>query len=209
MNSYKDKYSYTRKKIRERTPEPEKIKINGSDYMWSSFLREGDILYNYLINNFEELFDGNKIKHFGFRDGLYRGVTNIDEMNDTYSIDIQNELIPWIKKELEENRLFKKELWKPFRDQYSLSDMYLGYRKLFQYKHYYFQLAMETYCDLDECVYCGYTIDKPHYFYEKNSKHIKLAPYGWKNENSNMLQPLCKVEIPSDNIMIERHWTYQ
>jgi hypothetical protein len=208
MNTYKDKYRYTRKRIRERTPEPilEKKQINGSDYMWSSFLKEGDILYNYLINNFEELFDGNKIKHFGFRDGIYLNTLNNDEMNTIYGKDIQLELIPWIRIELEENRLFKKELWKPFRDRWHFSEMYYGYRKLFQYKHYYFQLAMETCCNLDNCEYCDMYDE---YYCDTNSKHFKLALYGWKDDNSNMLQPHCKVEIPSDNIMIENHWTYQ
>jgi hypothetical protein len=208
MDNYKARYKHTRKRIREVIPESleETKKINGSDYMWLSFLEEGDILYNYLVNNFEELFDGNKIKHFGFRDGIYLNILNNDEMNATYGKDIQTDLIHWIRIELEENRLLKKELWKPFRDKWHLSEMYYGYRKLFQYKHYYFQLAMETSCSLDECEYCDmYDI----FYIHKNSKHFKLALYGWKDDTSNMLQPHCKVEITSDNIMIEKNWTYQ
>lgn len=64
------------------------------------------------------------------------------------------ELIPWIKNEHKENRLFDKTLWKPFRDHYHLHEMYYGYRRLFKYKHYYFQLVMETGCILDYCNYC-------------------------------------------------------
>lgn len=206
MNTYKYRHTRKRKIIRELPPEPVVKKINGSDYMWSSFLEEGDILYNYLVNNFEELFDGNKIKHFGFRDGIYLNTLDNDKMNATYGKDIQIDLIPWIRTELKQNRLFKKELWKPFRDQWHLSEMYYGYRKLFQYKHYYLQLAMETSCSLDECEYCALFDDDYNY---KNSKHFKLALYGWKDDNSVMLQPHCKVKITSDNIMIEKNWTHQ
>ena len=33
-------------------------------HFWKQFLVEGDKLYEYLINNFDDMFDGDKIKHF-------------------------------------------------------------------------------------------------------------------------------------------------
>lgn len=51
--------------------------------------------------------------------------------------------------------------------------MYLGYNKLFQYKQYYFQLALESGCVCDDCIpinKCGH----PPCF--------ELALYGWKED---------------------------
>jgi hypothetical protein len=87
-----------------------------------------------------------------------------------------------------------------------MSEMYYGYRKLFQYKQYYFQLAMESRCILDECEYCDLFDDE---YNDKNSKHFKLALYGRKDDNSNVIRPCCtccEIMILSDNIMIERDW---
>jgi hypothetical protein len=176
------------------------------DDEWNNFIIEGDILYDHMINNFESLFNENKIKHFNIRDGIYWYIANTNRIYELYGDNIQIELVPWIKKELEENRLFDRKLWKPFRDSYSISDMYYGYRKLFQYKCYYFQLSLLTSCSLYECNICDLTDDK---YCLENSKHFELALYGWKDDNSNMLQPIHKVEISTDNMMHEKHWLYQ
>ena len=164
-------------------------------HLWDRFLIEGDNLYNYMISNFENMFDGNTIKYFCIINGIYRNIKDTDKITEDYGEEIEKELVPWIKKELREGRLFNKELWKPFRNQSQLLDMYYGYRMLFNYKEYYFQLAIEDYCDFDE-----------------NNKRIDdracflLALYGWKNNNSNMLEPYNDSIIPEDNVMPERHW---
>ena len=101
-------------------------------HFWSKFLLQADELYNYMINNFDTMFEGiSIIKHFEIREGYYLYITDLEELTSNYGEDIQKNLIPWIKKEKEENRLFDKTLWKPFRDQEYLSFMYYGYRKLF------------------------------------------------------------------------------
>jgi hypothetical protein len=164
-------------------------------YRWDEFLEEGEILYNYMINNFEKMFDGDNIKYFSIINGIYRNIKDTDKMTEEYGNKIEKKLIPWIKQEFEEGRLFNKELWKPFRNQSNLVDMYYGYKILFQYEEYYFQLAIEDYCDFDE-----------------NDKRIDdracflLALYGWKNNNSNMLQPYNDSIIPFDNTMPNEHW---
>jgi hypothetical protein len=64
--------------------------------------------------------------------------------------------------------------------------MYLGYRTLFQYRHYYFQLVIsaDRDGDIDDCIYC------------KNNEsliHFDLALYGWKENGKEKIQP--------DNVM--------
>jgi hypothetical protein len=174
-------------------------------HQWDRFLIEGNALYDILTTKFDSLFDGNIIKHLTIIDGVYRRIKNTDEMTNEISDDIEKILYPWIKNELKEGRLFDKILWRPFRDNNVLTSMYYGYRKLFKYKEYIFQLAMETYCELDECLYCNPTgIDRS--FCSENSEHFSLALYGWTDDNSNILKPYNQVVIPEDSIMPEIHW---
>jgi hypothetical protein len=170
-------------------------------WFWPKLVEEGNKLYTYLINNFEELFDGNNIPHFYIRDWYYYyDIEDGDKINELYGKDIEKELIPWIKNEYKENRLFNRELWKPFRHHLHLSEMFNGYRKLFQYKQYYFQLGMESICENNNN--CKYCIDNK----------VQLVPlfclalYGWKKDTSDMLQPEERVSIPLDNIIPERDW---
>jgi hypothetical protein len=72
--------------------------------------------------------------------------------------------------------------------------MYLGYRKLFRYRHYIFQLSMES------------KYSKSNYIESVIIPHFCLALYGWKEDNSDMLQPYGDTIIPIDNIMSQEHW---
>ncbi len=175
---------------------------------WDEFLIEGDELYNLMTNNFDSFIDGNTIKHFCIIDGIYRHIKNTDKMTNDMSDDIEKELLPWIKNELEGGRLFDKTLWKPFLNKYAITQMYYGYRKLFNYKKYIFQLAIEKYCELDECKYRNIHNNTTIVCCE-NSQHFCLALYGWKEEGSNMLQPYKQVIIPENNIIPEIHWIYK
>jgi hypothetical protein len=174
---------------------------------WPRFVKEGDFLYDYLINNFNKLLDNDKIIHFYIRDGIYYGIDNTERIKENYGNDIEKELVIWIKKEYQENCLFNRDFWKPFRDQETLSDMYNGYRKLFQYKEYYFQLAMESECGDYNCKYCKE--------YQINSIEPIITPlfcltlYGWKNKDSEMLQPYKHTIIPIDNLMCDLDWNTQ
>ncbi len=172
-------------------------------YKWKKFLEEGDELYTFMVNNFENMFDGESIiKHFDIRD-YYFGNMNSDviSLDDEYYTNIQKELSIWIKKEQQEGRLFDKTLWKPFRD-FNLINMYNGYRILFQYKHYYFQLGMETLCMIKDCPYCDPEED------ETTSKHFVLEIYGWE-EKEGVPEYQYKCDIPEDNIIQERYWVRQ
>lgn len=176
-------------------------------HYWNDFLIEGDELYSLMTNNFDSFIDGNTIKHFCIIDGIYKRIKDTDEMTNEISNDIEKELLPWIKKELEEGRLFDKTIWRPFYNICAITRMYYGYKYLFNYKEYIFQLAIEKYCELDECTYCN--TNNTTSICCLNSQHFCLALYGWKEEGSNMLQPYKNSMIPEDNIMPEQHWIYQ
>jgi hypothetical protein len=149
-----------------------------------------------MVCNFESLFDRNTIiKHFDIRPGVYGLNDFIILIKSQSYTDIQNKLISWIHNENSIGQLFKSENWKPFRNQELLTSMYLGYKKLFQYNQYYFQLILEP--DCGECEYCKYT---------KNSIHFELVLYGWKDDNTMRLQPDNRAIILSDTIMPEYYW---
>ncbi len=156
-------------------------------HFWKQFLIEGDELYNYLINNLDDMFDGDKIKHFDIR-CQYNSLFNSQELRNEYKLyitDIEYTLIHWIKKEKDNNRLFDRELWKPFRDTYTLNDMYNGYRYLFQYKHFYFQLIMETCCIehfiIEQCKYCNKDNE------DDDTPHFKLTLFSFEELYHNMM----------------------
>lgn len=168
-------------------------------YYWDRFLQEGDELFDYMIHNFENMFDGKIIKHFEIMAGICGYIVNFEKMNDDYNTLIQSDLVDWIIKEFEENRLFDKTQWKPFCDSQDYSIMYFGYKKLFKYKQYYFQLGIE-----DECLYkedgCKYCMNN------EKEQHFLLALYGWIDDTSDKLQPYKRVNIPETNIMPDRDW---
>ena len=166
---------------------------------WEEFVKEGHILFQYMIHNFASMFDGgSKIKHFETDSGIYGLSDWIRELIETYNDDIQRELIPWINMELEQNNLFQETNWMPFRDQESLVHMTLGYRKLFRYKQYILQLSLVSKCAYDDvCEYCKQ---------EENQIHFGVLFYGWKDACSDKLQPCNVFLIPDNNIMPESFW---
>ena len=101
---------------------------------WDKCIIEGDGLFDYMIHNFEAMFNGKSIKHFNIIPGLYTSFGHTDDITEKYGEDIQKELIIWIKNELTTNNFFVKKDWKPFRDPSMYTCIYLGYRKLFVYR---------------------------------------------------------------------------
>ena len=167
-------------------------------HLWDKFIVKGQELFDYMINNFNDMFDIDmKIKHFTLRDG---GVYDLgtEEIMIKHGTDIERELILWIYNEYNTNDLFNTNLWKPFRDDYIITDMYLGYRKLFTFKEYYFQLIIENKCNsYDICEYCSNN---------KFTYCFSLVLYGWKNNKEYKLQPYNRVNILDDNILPDNEW---
>ncbi len=161
-------------------------------YLWEEFLIEGDELFNYMKHTFETMFEGDKIiKHFYITYGIYDLKKYAKELNDQYCKEIQKELIPWIKNELEDDKLFDNTNWKPFRDDIYIEFMHLGYKKIFQYKNFYFQLILDESCGI--CNYCKINND--------NRTHFELALYGWKDDG--------RFKISENNILPEIFWKRQ
>ncbi len=173
-------------------------------HLWEKFVIEGDALYDHLVNNYDTLFDGDIIKHFEIRQ-QYNSLLSGKDIIDQYSIyidDIKCKLLQWIKTERENGRLFDRNLWKPFRDTYTLNDMYNGYRYLFQYKQFYFQLIMETYCLNDDCALCD---DDTLCM---NMQHLALTLFTWRDIN-NIFQLYNEIKILDDNVMPDSFWKRQ
>jgi hypothetical protein len=166
---------------------------------WDKFLIEGHTLFTYMIQNFGTMFDGDtKIKHFDIESGVFGICDYIDDIKETYSDDIQIELIQWIQREMEETTLCQSSNWRPFRDQDLFLYMFLGYKKMFRYKHYYFQLILLSCCEqCDTCEYCKQ---------EDNRIHFAVALYGWKDETKDSLQPYNIFTILHDDLMPDSFW---
>ena len=162
---------------------------------WERCIIEGKKSFDYMLNNFYDMFDETTIMDFYIRYATNTMKLYYEDVNEKYNSDIQCALIPWIKKEFENQLLANNINWKPFRDCHDYSDMYLGYNKLFQYKQYYFQLALESGCVCKECIpinKCGH----PPCF--------ELALYGWKDDTSKKLQPHDEIII--DDMLPESYW---
>ena len=170
---------------------------------WETLAKDGDELFEYLINNYENMLDGeDKVKHFDIENGDYLSDDTI-YIKDTYSDELQKELVPWIKNEFQKNELFKIENWKPFRDHnLYFSYIYLGYRNLFQFKHYIFQLTISFGCEEeDTCIHCI----KENLIGTFRIR-LGLGLYGWKDENYVKLQPRDRITVLDDNILPETYW---
>jgi hypothetical protein len=164
---------------------------------WKPCIKESKKSFDYMINNFNSMFDKDTIKHFYIKYVSNDTMYYADDISEQYGVDIHRELIPWIKNEFEKITLIQINNWKPFRDSYLYTNVYLGYKKLFQYKQYYFQLTIDNSIrdDTNDCKYC------------KNGDsliHFELALYGWKDIN-NKLQPSNDI-IPLDNLFSEKVW---
>jgi hypothetical protein len=167
------------------------------DDEWDEFIIEGDALFDYMIHNFDNMFDGDIIKHFEFREqGVYDNGT--EKVAKKYGNEIKKELRQWIHQEFKDNQLFKKNYWKPFRDVYMYKDMYLGYRILFPFKQYYFQLVLNSFCGYNGiCSYCKY---------KDRSKNFQLILLGWKDDEYEMMQPDNRAIVYPDNIVPDWYW---
>ena len=155
---------------------------------WDQCIIEGKKSFDYMINHFYEMFNDTAIKHFYIRYATNNMMSYYEDVNEKHNYDIQIALIPWIKNEFEEKRLVNDINWKPFRDSDDYNDMYLGYNTLFQYKQYYFQLALESGCVCDDCIpinKCGH----PPCF--------ELALFGWKEDGPEKVKPYDIVMIDS------------
>jgi hypothetical protein len=193
--------SKTRKKRRGMPSEPKREHIPKMKAYWDRFLREGEETFNYMIQNYDQLVSNEqKLRHFFIRG---EGWTSFKELNDPtnpFFFAVQVELIKWIRNEHSEMRLFDANLWKPFRDYYALSDMWFGYKKMFNYDGMYYQFGMEKGCEnFDTCLECAIDGNDEDYY------HFVLIRFEWLDPNSAEYNPFKIISLP-DEYMPENEW---
>ena len=161
-------------------------------YELDKYIEESKHLFEYMIHNYKDMFDGNILKHFDIWYTTWWMQSYYEEVSNKIGGDIQTELVPWIRNEMESGRLIEPKYWKLFHDSDSFNDIYIGYKKLFFYKYYYFQLTIES--THSDCIYCER---------KDNPIHFQLALYGWKDKQTNKVQPYNEICIEPERMMPE------
>jgi len=107
-------------------------------------LRFGEELYDYMIHHYTEMVDverkqiNNFILWYTTIDTMYKYIP----ISAVYEQEIEQILIPWLQAENQSGRLFERSHWKAFRDPYDFNDIHMGYRYLFPFREYIFQLHL-------------------------------------------------------------------
>jgi hypothetical protein len=171
-------------------------KLEAASPYWDRFLREGEELYNYMIKNILSMIHDNNMNHFDIKAGYSNLEVDCSIIIKEYGEDIKKELVKWIKQEYDNNILIDDQMWKPRRNACYDSEMSLAYRKLFQYKNYYFIVCLSYDCDIPNCEYCVNYINN-------NAIHFELILYGWEKDIYDKLRPSIYKSITSDNILLQ------
>ena len=169
---------------------------------WQDAAEECDKIFEDFLPHYKNMLDGeDKIKHFCMKGRSWGLMDHVNEIREEIKDDIQRQLVPWIKNEFQKNDLTNIENWRPVRDFYLIIDVYLGYKKLFQYKHYFFQLILLVECDGDDETYiCKYCRNKEH------TPHFGVILFGWKDINYEKLQPENFITVLDDNMIPKWYW---
>jgi hypothetical protein len=161
---------------------------------WDELLKEGDQLFDYLCRHFYNLFDhNNNILFFDMWPATNIMHGYYEKINKEYGKSIHDTIVPWIHEEYKSGRLTNKEHWKPFRIPYQYTLMVYGYRKLFMFDKYYFQLILSNDRDMIDEVFTHYVC-------------FQVALYGWKSDGSEALDRSTHVPVSDDMLMPEKDW---
>jgi hypothetical protein len=178
-----DRLNKTRKKRRALEPKP-KEREEWED--WPEHLEKGDMLFKYMTENLDSMLDETIFsKDFYIVGGLFALEGYSDKIHERYGDEIQTYVIPWIRKEYEEKRLFDRSLWRVFRDAGWINTTYLGYKKMLKFRNYLFQLIIDV----------GYY-----------NIHFELAVYDCEHEFDDSLIPGLFGPIPDDMMFPEEVW---
>lgn len=172
-------------------------------YNWTKFIAEADEMFDEMIKCYDNMFDGDLIvKHFYVRYAFMEVMYDYCErIMSEHGEAIQKELIPWIKAEHASGRLFNKDNWRPFRDEHLFTQMFIGYRRIFDYKGYLFQLSMDFGCPIcrkpELCKYCKM---------DENPFHFELAFCGYADDRDPNISPAATLYTTSDGYMDQKMW---
>lgn len=169
---------------------------------WDRFVEDGQCLFHRMTCEYDTMLEGDSIvKHVGFRVSGYGHIDSkiLDTIKQEHGEQIQKELVPWIRSQHRGHMLFSPINWKPVNDMYVLHDMYMGYRKVFRYQQYYFQLSLSEGCHCVDCLT------------RRNGIPIRfeVALLGWKDDTSDKLQPNNKMLIPASNLLPYSFWKWK
>ncbi len=169
--------------------------------LWEKCLQKYPIYFDGMTKNVETMLTRPFMdNYFIIHDSFFNDLDDVDDLKPKYYDTIIKKLIHWIKHEMKEY-FFEKENWKPFENYCSSRDMVIGYRKLFRYKKYYFQLAIDNLCceNFFDCTQCQ---DMQYH------SHFVLLYRGWMDKKHKKLQPKdynYHVLLP-DNTIPDKWW---
>jgi hypothetical protein len=162
---------------------------------WKKCIEEGEKIINDLEKYYETMIDYDEIKHFDIEPATSTMMGYYEEIKRQYGLEIHHSLVSWIRKEASDGRLFERTNWKPFRKPDIYTICYQGYRKLFQYGKYYFQLSIIR--DWNE---------------EKNREEgicFEALLYGWKEDNILNIQPDNEIFITDELWIPKKYWEWE
>jgi hypothetical protein len=152
-------------------------------YYMNDLIKDAEELYDYLLNRIDTMFYPDKTLIFvnlcGFTSETDTHI--LHNISLQYGEELRLAFGTWLHHEIENNSIFDRENWQIFRKVDLMTHMYLGYRILFIYHHYYFQVSYDFY-------------------------FFGLVLYGWKEADKEKLQPDNRVNIPDDKYMPEDDW---
>jgi hypothetical protein len=191
------------RKIRKPVPAADIIlpRIDHLAEQYKVFIKEGAILFNYMTHTFDSMFESNTvIRNFEIYEGFYGLSSFIDDIIELHGKEIQTQLIPWIYNEMDSGELFYEVNWKPVRDPDAITIMsFLGYRKIFMYKNYYFRLGLASNCELltEDCINCKNGLNRIYFC---------LGLYGWSDEEDTKWIPHALIPLKPSNWIPDSYW---
>jgi hypothetical protein len=159
---------------------------------WEKCVKQGKESFDYMVRNFSKMVKEDSIPQFRiyYSDAFTKSF--VEDISTLHGDEIEQLLIPWIRSEWED--MTEHSMWRPFRDTYNRVHSYMGYRKLFKYKQYYFQVIIESYRDYEDAA--------------EEDTHIELVLFGWKEDTDTMLQPSKRISILVDQLIPDAEWKY-
>lgn len=160
-----------------------------SPYRLENYREDGVNLYSYMCSQFrtKDIDKYNYIKYFEIKDFPNKSYRYLNKVKDEFEAIIQPDLLKWIRQERDSGQLFDKINWKIFEDLWENTQSYIGYRKLFTYRQYYFQLTVDYFYNFDH---------SPNE--DGNELHLQLLLYGWKDDSFKYIQPDNIYSMTSD-----------
>ena len=150
---------------------------NGSGPFWERFEQEADQAYSYLVANVDHMIKGKRVLHFSIQPS-WNGSTirYYEQIKQAHQKELEGLVILWVRQERDAGRLFIRENWKTYRHTLDHTASFIGYRGLFCFKEYVFQLSVDLYDWDDDCIDCLLT--EP----SEDIPHFEAMVYGRKGE---------------------------